>query len=1347
MANAIESLLPRVTITLRNGATLTVVPDGNSYLREELLRPSYVELRFTRFEYVELPLGSTFTLDGRAYTLYAPAAVARQGEHLFEYTARFESDAAAMGAIMALNPVDGRAAFTLTATPREHARLLIDNMNTRGGGGWALGECLEAPPREVSYSAASCLAALAQVAQTFETEWRCDGKTLHLCRVGHGEGDPVELSYGPAGGLKPGLQRQVHAQDGNPVGRLFVQGGERNIDFAKYGAKRLHLPKGEKIRFDGNRFEGEAGFTGARAVAYLTDASGASLRRADTAEGGVAYQEASHPLEEVYPSYVGTVSEVEPNGMDFYDKGIPDNLNFRDARIPGEKATVIFQTGMLAGREVDVEQTEHDLTGYDPAARRFRLVPIEEGGVQMPSASFPVRRGDKYAVFHVALPGAYIEMAERELLKAAVRYLHPRAGHRYTVRAELDPVWAREKWGDLGGRLALGGYVAIQDKELFGAGAEANRMAILRVVATSRRLDDPYSPRLELSNEPAAGGVFSQLARARAQERVANERADAAVRFSRRGLADAREGLRQLDGIAKRMGDFEKSIRPATVTTMGALVGSEMTNFRFLQRLEIAWRPEGKTIAIRSPDTADGSVTLRHATLGLPAAQRGVISCAGATAERDWRVPAVEFNISYDDPCYLYAFCRKAQGDTAARFAIRVNTYELDANGDPEFNLLVALVSSPDSRGQRSVQTVYGVTEVTPGSLRTNRIISGDGKTYFDLEHGEIGGRIRFTEREYEARSKQWNHNLVINGYREKGTLEEWRALSDDGVSTRIINVTDTSDNYIEYSVDLSRRGGGGRNYFKFGQVWGDYLYGYNGNDDNGEWACIALHIRYCNRVAEALCFEGYWGGGYPMKYASELRDPARREAMPNDILRETLVWGPIRRENGSQYIAISWVLDRSKIKFSEGEEVIKGIHIDFYAVKIERGKAFTGWHGTLGEYGFTALDGGQLRTYGIELMKGSGPGAKTSAGLYGGGSSGYYSDNMPAIWAGGTFADAATGTAATIFRHDGSAKIGPLTTDRKGLMTWLDNNGLFTINPTGDMPSLGDLLAKRQRDISPERPVEAVQSSVISVNSANLVYDASTEIASRKDSFSVPLRLEEVQIDDMITADSRVEVTISFHVVGDVEIESHEKDIGVASAFCALQGTLYLPGRTKGIFLMVSPNARENATSVTARLAAGDKFSFSGKLEGDVYVEKKIKKENPNPGDGFPIGPQPPDGDRPGIGWLTPKDDEGSLNDGDAFTRVALYGVNAQYGFNRSAHAKVANARAWCTYTIRYSAVPGQQKFIIARNGFALVHSGSRYIYCDVGTNTFEACGLNLKNVTLEGKKMDKAALDRLLE
>lgn len=1302
-----------VDIHLPGGKVVTVLPEGGSRIREELLRPAYAELRFTRTDYVELPVGSIFRLDGATYTLYAPAAVTREGEFLFDYTARFESDAAAMAAIVALNPVDGRAAFPYTATPREHLDLIVHNMNARGERGaaaWRVAACVEGAPREIAYSATSCLAALAGLAETFGTEWRCVGRAIYLHRIGHGEADPVPLGYGPGQGLKPGVQRQVHEKDGNPIGRLFVQGGERNIDFATYRSKRLHMPPNAQIRFDGAHFEDETGFCEARAVTYITDADGASLRREGTRAGGVAYHEGSLALEDIYPRYVGRATGVDANGMDFYDKNIPADLDFNDARVPGEKATVIFQTGMLAGREVDIVQTETALTGYNHAQRKFQLVPLEEGGVSIPSKAFPVRENDRYAVFHVKLPPAYVRMAEGEMLRAAVRYLHPRAGHRFTVRAEVDGAWARGQWEALGGRLGLGGYVAIKDKALFGG--DEDKTAVLRVVAVARRFDDPYSPQLELSNEPAAGGIFTQLARARAQEQIVSARAEQGVQYTRRSLRDAQDGMRQLAEAAKVIGGFEKSIKPATVATMGAVVGSDATNFRFETPEVFTWQAAGQQVKAHSLNEGGANIVV-HASLELKSAERNIIKGAEKgkplKTQKRWDVSKyTSGSITDSAPRFLYLACEKE--GKHAYFTITKEAMPLEKQD--VYYLLAALISGPDGFGNRSVQPTYGYTEITPGTLRTDKIVSADGLTYFDLENGEIGGRIRFkeTEADVEAKSEQAEaqSNLIPNGCLGKRSAEGWRAIRrEDNNEYAAINEPkyegEKEPPYVMYNATITR----GKNipsYIHIGQVWG-YDKMAKGADT---YVNFAVHIKHCN-APNALRLEGYFGGNYDfLKKANDFRKDGKK----GNINDETLALGGSKLVGSSGVFALTWILETKYIPFNhEGKFYLE---LSFYRVGAWYGKEFNGWDMLLpadDAYRFTAVDGGWLRTYGLLLMQGRGQRARTTAGLCGGGSNKNYSNFLPAFWAGGTFEEGVNAAhylsalldekrdvllerlahftmARIALCHNGAAKIGPLTLDKNGTMAWIDNLRMFQITPTEAMPSLERLLSKRPKDET---------KSLFKRDIRNFLFVSANQDTSerRVKEDSISLRESRYVVLPMVSPSSKVTVEVYIHIECEFSFYGKIKDgrVKTPTATIWTEGNLYI-GKDYKVPLQfyqteflskdkTIPFSYYTTQPITREAKAGDIIrldaSVNGRVEAQYLIlEPPLQKET---------------------------------GDGEGF---ASAGINDLY--------------ISVTCIARYSSVEGQQLFIIARDGFALIHSNEKYIYCNASNTEFKAKGLTLE-------------------
>ena len=49
---------------------------------------------------------------------------------------------------------------------------------------------------------------------------------------------------------------------------------------------------------------------------------------------------------------------LRSNFYDIKDASIPESLDYAECRVDGEKATIRFESGALAGREFDIEQTD-----------------------------------------------------------------------------------------------------------------------------------------------------------------------------------------------------------------------------------------------------------------------------------------------------------------------------------------------------------------------------------------------------------------------------------------------------------------------------------------------------------------------------------------------------------------------------------------------------------------------------------------------------------------------------------------------------------------------------------------------------------------------------------------------------------------------------------------------------------------------------------------------------------------------------------------------------------------------------------------------------------------------------
>ena len=518
---------------------LDVMPDDNSYRHRAMMGDNSLTLYFSLPQHVEIPVGAYCEHDDERYTLMHPESLKMHHTRHFEYTVELVAEQGKMSIWKFRNTVDGRLRFSLTAKPHEHLQMLVDNLNRRDSG-WTLGTCIDSPERVVNYDHAFCRDALAMIAKEFGTEYEIVGKRISLGAVEHDRANALPLSYGKGNGFVSGVAR-TNGEDSVPTEILYVQGGERNIDRSKYGASTLHLPVNAAIAYDGAHFEGETGYDAARARRYRTDEKGFSVQRADRPLSSMA--EDSVDLTDIYPSRVGTVGEVitanEKNHFyDFTDPTIPETLDFEQCLIAGEKMTVIFQSGMLSGREFEVKYA-HAASGKK--ARRFEIVPQEIDGMTMPGGVFVPRVGDKYAVFHCMLPQAYINDtatrsgAEWDLLRKAVKHLYSHEDPKFSFTGTLDGIWAKRNWENVGGRLKIGAFILFSDKQFQPEGVA------VRIVGIKDYINTPHSPEIELSNAPVAVSFSTTLKTLESAAVAVEEKHREALQYSDRRFRDAKK--------------------------------------------------------------------------------------------------------------------------------------------------------------------------------------------------------------------------------------------------------------------------------------------------------------------------------------------------------------------------------------------------------------------------------------------------------------------------------------------------------------------------------------------------------------------------------------------------------------------------------------------------------------------------------------------------------------------------------------------------------------------------------------------------------------------------------------
>lgn len=705
-----------------NNTTLDVQESDSSYRYRSLMSKPQLVLKFSLSEFVEIPVGAWCEYQGVKYKLGSPENIKKNGTRNIEYTLTLGTLEDNMSLYKMRNPVDKRLKWSMCAKPHELVEAIVWNLNQRDGAGvWKVGECLDAAEQTVEFNHTYVDAALQDVANKFETEWEINDYTISLHKVEYFKDDPLPLAYGKGNGFEPGVGRTTQS-DELPIKRLYVQGGDRNIDRSKYGSAELLLPKSQTLVYEGR--------------IYQSDAEGYSIERIDKVSDAV--KEDSLDCSEIYPSRVGTVSAVEcidagKNFYDIIDNSIPAELNFNDYVIEGETATIIFQKGMLAG---DDKQFEFK---YNHSERRFELVPQEIDGVTMPNETFSPAVGDTYAIFGIMLPDSYIcnntdkTGASWDMFREAARKLYENEDPKFTFTGTLQGLWAKKNWLRVGGQLKVGGYVLFTDEQFAPDGIP------IRITGIKEFLTSPYAPVLEISNSVSGKSVSSQLREIGQNEVATDNSIRNAVSYTKRRFRDVRETMAMLED--SMLDNFTNSINPLTVQTMMMLVGDESLQFRFVaSKTDLTAVGDGITYDNTAKQLHIPHGFIQHMTLGI-----GTISSSHADSEyKVWEMN--EYLSPYLDngakKYYLYAKVSRTDTTVKGDFLLSDRAIKMtDVAG--YYHLLVGILNS-EYDGERSYVSLYGFSEILPGRITTDKIVSSDGKTYFDLLLGEIGGNIKF---------------------------------------------------------------------------------------------------------------------------------------------------------------------------------------------------------------------------------------------------------------------------------------------------------------------------------------------------------------------------------------------------------------------------------------------------------------------------------------------------------------------------------------------------------------------------------------------------------------------------
>ncbi len=754
----------------KNGQLILEVEVSDSSFRyRSVMKGNSVTLYYSLVDHVEIPVGSYIEVSKERYTLFKPENFSKKGSRNYEYTVIFESDQELLKKckfkMMDPDPenmerIIYNLVFPLAGRPEAFLMLMKRNLDellpkgTPEKDKWQIGKCVDASDKALAFNHDNCYEVLTRLASEFNTEWEIEGRTIHLCKIEKDKDNPLALSYGKGNGFKTGVGRQTQG-DKPPVTRLFVQGGERNIDPKTYKNKTLRLPLKQELEYEGRK--------------YKSDDYGNYIERIDRVAADT--NEDSYDASHIYPKWEGTVLEVvEINEQDktctFKIEDPATQPDFTDMRIPNEKATIIFQDGLLVGKEFDIVQKDDEtITGYTHSNGTFCIHLLETDGSIFPNKDIEIK-GNRFAVFHIKLPDEYVcdntnkKGGSWEMFKEAARYMYEHEDEQFSFTGELDGIWAKKNWLKIGGHIKPGAFIRFSDTEFQPEGI------LIRITGVKDYINNPYSPEIELSNIPVGGFVSTELGKIESNEVVNDYQYKDAVHFTKRRWRDAKETMTMLENV---MEGFSEGITPVWVQTMSMLVGDESLQFRFVDQANkknpvypiFEFKQETQTFSIIYPNNIN-DIALQHLTLGIDT----ISPSHDVNKYKCWDMGKyITAPLDKEPALYLYAVCNK----TTMKGYFSFFREGLKMDGGDVYNFLVGILSS-NYEGERSYTSLYGFTEILPGRITTKNIVSESGNTSINLETGEIKGTITFTSGSTGLENVNgWNEsqNKIIDALQE----------------------------------------------------------------------------------------------------------------------------------------------------------------------------------------------------------------------------------------------------------------------------------------------------------------------------------------------------------------------------------------------------------------------------------------------------------------------------------------------------------------------------------------------------------------------------------------------------
>ncbi|MBS7401183.1 MAG: hypothetical protein KIG16_01565, partial [Eubacteriales bacterium] len=246
----------------------------------------------------------------------------------------------------------------------------------------------------------------------------------------------------------------------------------------------------------------------------------------------------------------------------------------------------------------------------------------------------------------------------------------------------------------------------------------------IRIKSFTRNVLDPYDYALTISDVSTKADIIT---------RVISEIGDIDKVLTINNLKDpaqARANWRSSREVLNMVFDpetggyYKDKITPESVDTLALSVGAKSMQF-------------GLTNTVFQPNFGGNPNILKW--------QGGVLThyTINPDAPRSWVIQDGQITLGAPIAYYIYAVCYR--GNNSGIIEVTTAQHKCEENPNVYFFLIGVLNSVDLTTNVRSIALTYGFTMINGRFIKTGRIESADGTTYFDLDNSEIGGRIVFT--------------------------------------------------------------------------------------------------------------------------------------------------------------------------------------------------------------------------------------------------------------------------------------------------------------------------------------------------------------------------------------------------------------------------------------------------------------------------------------------------------------------------------------------------------------------------------------------------------------------------